>query len=165
MSLGESKNLVFMGSEDEKKKAKRANDLLNTNLALNTTGRAKEIVKETAMMRNGVEAWVRLRERFSKTTGAASYAEIFKHNWANTKSFEDKRREWGAKLGRLPAGSLSDAAKKALALAGASMSHQTALEQHLRLKSPQSRTDLAKTVGAYLSTMYTSGGKPTPMEI
>ncbi len=47
------------------------------------------------MARSGVEAWVRLRERFSKTTGATSYAVIFKYNWASNKSFEDKCRKIG----------------------------------------------------------------------
>ena len=44
------------------------------------------------------------------------------------------------------------------------MSHQTALEQHLRLKSPQAWPDLVKTVNTYLNTMYTSS-EATPMEI
>ncbi len=78
--MGESKNVVYTGTE-EKKQARCANDLLCTILALNTAGRAKEIVKETAVARNGVEAWVRLHERFSKTTGATSHTEISKYNW------------------------------------------------------------------------------------
>ncbi len=79
MSLDESKNLMFTGTDEEKEKAKCANGLLYTILALNTTWRAKEIGKETAMTRNGVEVWVKLRDKFSKTTGATSYAEIFKY--------------------------------------------------------------------------------------
>ena len=90
MSLDESKNLVIAGAEEEKDKAKCANGLLYTILALNTTGREKEFVKETTLTRNGDEAWVRLRERFSKTTGATSLSEIFKYQCANNKSFEDK---------------------------------------------------------------------------
>ncbi len=78
MTLDELKNLVFTGTEDEQKLAKAANDLLYTILALNTTGRPRQIVKKTATMRSGVETWVKLRERFTKTTGATSYAEIFK---------------------------------------------------------------------------------------
>ncbi len=68
-------------------------------------------------------------------------------------------------MNRLPTGSLSDAAKEAMAIDGACVSHQTVLEQHLRLKSPQSWADLAKTVDAYLSTMYSGGVEPTPVEI
>ncbi len=81
------------------------------------------------------------------------------------RSFEDKWREWSAKMSRLPAGSLSDAAKEALAIEAASASQQAALEQHLRLKSPQKWEDLVAAVGAYVSTMYKSGSKPTPMDI
>ena len=44
------------------------------------------------------------------------------------------------------------------------MSHQTALEQRLRLKSPQAWPDLAKTVDTYWNTMCTSS-EATPMEI
>ena len=142
MTLDESKNLVFTGTDEEQKQAKAANDLLCTILALNTTGRARQIVKETTSKRSGVEAWVRPRERFSKTTGATSHAEIFKYNWHDGKSFEDKWRDWTSKMQRLPAGSLSDAAKEALAIEAANMSNQAALEQHLRLKNPQNWTSL-----------------------
>ena len=124
MTLEESKNLVFTGTEDEQKQAKAANDLLFTILALNTTPRARQIVRETTTKRSGVEAWVRLRERFSKTTGATSYAEIFKYNWHGGKSFEDKWRDWTSKMQRLPAGSLSDAAKEALAIEAANISNR-----------------------------------------
>ncbi len=53
----------------------------------------------------------------------------------------------------------------ALAIDGASVSHQTAFEQHMRSKNPQGRTDSAKTSDAYLSAMYSGGVEPTPMEI
>ena len=66
--------MTFVGDSAVQQQA--ANDLLYTILALNTSGRAKQIVKEN-MGRNGVEAWVRLRERFGKTTGATTYVDIF----------------------------------------------------------------------------------------
>ncbi len=110
MTLEESKNFVFTSTEDEQKQATAANDLLFTILASKTTGRARQIVKETTTNRSGVEAWVRLRERFSETTGETSYAEIFKYKWHGGKSFEDKWRDWISKMSRPPAGSLSDAA-------------------------------------------------------
>ena len=61
-------------------KCKAACDFLFTMLAMLTVGRAKQIIKECSITRNGAEAWVKLRERFGKTTGATSYAEIFKYN-------------------------------------------------------------------------------------
>jgi hypothetical protein len=157
--------LVFTGTEDEQRQAKAANDLLFTILALNTTGRATQIVTETTTKRSGVEAWVRLSERFSKTTGATSYAEILKYKWHGDKSLEDKWRDWTSKASRLPARSWSDAAKEALAIDAANISNHAALEQHVRLRSPQNWTSLVATIDSYLSTMYASGAETTPMEI
>ena len=68
-------------------------------------------------------------------------------------------------MSRLPAGSLSDAAKEALAIEAANISNQAALKQHLRLRSPQNWTSLVAMLDSYLSTMYAGGAKPTPMEI
>ncbi len=93
-------------------------------LALSTEGSAKQIVKEVTVARNGVEAWVRLRERFSETTGATSYAEIFKFKWTSPRSFEDKWRECGAKVSQLPKGSLSGAAKEALVIEVVNLARQ-----------------------------------------
>ncbi len=137
MTIVESKNLIFTSTDDEKTKARCAKDLLYAILTMNTIGSAKEIVKEVTVPRSGVEASVRLRERFSRTTGATSHAEIFQFIWTSNKSFEDDWREWGAKMSKLSAGSLSDSAKEALAIECASIAHQTALDQHTRLKSPQ----------------------------
>ncbi len=137
MTLDRLKNHLHSGKEDEKKQAKRANALLYAILASNTAGRAKQLAKEVTVAQNCVDAWVRLWERFRKTTGARMYDEIFNLSWTSTRPFDDKLREWGAKMSRLPSGSLSVAAKEAVAIGGTSMAHQTALEQLLRLKSPQ----------------------------
>ena len=107
--------MTFIGDMAAKQQA--ANDLLYAILALNTSGRAKQIVKKN-VGRNSVEAWVRLRERFGKTTGATTYVEIFRFNWTGG-SFGDKMRLWVKKTSRLPSGALSDAAKEALAIEGA----------------------------------------------
>ncbi len=68
-------------------------------------------------------------------------------------------------MSRLPAGSLSDAAKEALAIEAASVSQQAALKQCWRLQSRQKWQDLVATVDSYMFTMYTSGSEPTPMHI
>ena len=60
---------------------------------------------------------------------------------------------------------MSDAAKEALAIEAPNILNQAALEQHLRLRSPQNWTSLVAIVDFYISTMYTSGAEPTPMEI
>ena len=164
-TLDQAKLAPKMGAnEADVAKFAAACDFLFTTLAMQTTGRAKQIVKECSQTRNGAEAWVRLRERFGRTTGATSYAEIFKFTWTSSRPFEDKWREWCDKVSRLPGGSLSDVAKEALAIEGVSAAHQTALEQHLRLRSPQGWAELTKSVDTYMSTMYASS-EPTPMDI
>ena len=53
-------------------------------VAANTSGVAKNIVKEEFKNRSGMVAWVRLRERFSNATGAWCDTETFKVQWSAT---------------------------------------------------------------------------------
>ncbi len=46
MTPDQAKNVTHQGTEDEKRKAKYANELLSAILALNTAGTAKQIVKD-----------------------------------------------------------------------------------------------------------------------
>ncbi len=78
---------------DEKNKTKYAKDLLYAIFALNTAGRAKQVVKATSASRNGCEVWVRLRERFREGIGATSYVEISNFGQIAHRYSEDKWRQ------------------------------------------------------------------------
>ena len=131
-------------------------------LAKNVTGRAKDIVKEEVASRSGIAAWARLRAIFSRSSGSQTYNDIFRFGWSAASNFEDQWRAWVDKVGRLPKGSLGDGALEALAIEGAKACRQGALEQHMRLNSPQKWTQLVTSVEHYLGTMR---NEAVPMEV
>ena len=61
--------------------------------------------------------------------------------------------------------SLGDDARETLTIAGLEKAKERALEQHLRLRAPQTWTVLCASVDQYLRTTVDSGSQPTPMEI
>ena len=61
--------------------------------------------------------------------------------------------------------SLGDAARETLTIAGLEKAQERSLEQHLRLRTPQTSTVLCASVDQYLRTTVDSGSQPTPMEI
>ena len=61
--------------------------------------------------------------------------------------------------------SLGDDARETLTIAGLEKAKERALEQHLRLRAPQSWTLLCASVDQYLRTTVDSGSQPMPMEI
>ena len=83
-----------------------ASRMLFSVLATNTSGRARDIVKDFQVDKNGVKAWVRLRDRFGKTTGATSFTQVFSYPRARDKPSEDLWREWVRLVSRLPRGLL-----------------------------------------------------------
>ena len=63
------------------------------------------------------------------------------------------------------ADSLDCDARETLTIAGLEKAKEKALEQHLRLRAPQTWTVLCASVDQYLRTTVDSGSQPTPMEI
>ena len=61
--------------------------------------------------------------------------------------------------------SLGDDARETLTIAGLEKAKERALEQHLRLRAPQTWTALCASVVQYLRTTVDSGSQPMPMEI
>ena len=61
--------------------------------------------------------------------------------------------------------SLGDDARETLTIAGLEKAKERALEQHLRLRAPQTWTVLCASVDQYLRTTVDSGSRPTPKEI
>ena len=61
--------------------------------------------------------------------------------------------------------SLGDDARETLTIAGLEKAKERALEQHLRLRAPQTWTVLCASVDQYLRTTVDSSSRPTPVEI
>ena len=61
--------------------------------------------------------------------------------------------------------SLGDDVCETLTIAGLEKAKERALEQHLRLRAPQTWTVLCASVDQYLRTTVDSGSQPTPLEI
>ena len=61
--------------------------------------------------------------------------------------------------------SLGDDARETLTVAGLEKANERSLEQHLRLRAPQTWTVLCASVDQYLRTTVDSSSQPTPMEI
>ena len=59
-------------------------------LAATTSGRAKELVKQGLSERKDMNAFGRVRERFSKTAGVAKLSDVFQFQWTSPDSLEDK---------------------------------------------------------------------------
>ena len=62
-------------------------------LAATTFGRAKELVKQGLSERNGMIAFGRIRERFSKTAGVAKLSDVFQFQWTSSDSLEGRVAE------------------------------------------------------------------------
>ena len=60
--------------------------------------------------------------------------------------------------------SLGDDARETLAIAGLEKVKERSLEQHLRLRAPQTWTVLCASVDQYLRTTADSSSQPTSME-
>ena len=131
--------------------------VLHTVLAANTAGRAKVIAREDTT-KNGAWAWAKLHEKFGRDSGATSFTEVFQYSWPRAKPFEDVWREWVEKVSKIPQGSRRSQAIEQLTISGLSRHGQTELENHLRLKAPQTQVE------KYLSTIYTQQS-PQPMDI
>ena len=61
--------------------------------------------------------------------------------------------------------SLGDDARETLTIAGLEKAKERSLEQHLRLRAPQTWTVLCASVDQFLRTTVDSGSQPTPMGI
>ena len=121
--------------QDKGEKFAAANVMLFSVLAVNTTGRARDIVKEHR--RDGAAAWLRLKERFGKTSGATTFSEVFAFPWKQVSTLEDIWMAWTKLVGRLPPNGLSDEALETLTVNGIAQAGHRELEQHLRLLAPQ----------------------------
>ena len=153
------------GEEQERENGTAGVKALYSMLASTTSGRAEELVKQGLSDRNGMIAFGRIRERFGKTAGVAKLSDVFQFQWTSFDSLEDKWLRW-LKLARQEnMTSLGDDARETLTIACLERAKERSLEQHLRLRSPQTWTVLRASVDQYLRTTVDSISQPTPMEI
>ena len=126
---------------------------------------AKELVKRGLIDRNGMIALGRIRERFGKTAGVAKPPDVFQLQWTSSDSLEDKWLRWQKPVRQVNMTSLGDDARETLTIARLEKAKERSLEQHLRLRAPQTWTVLCASVDQYLRKTMDSSSQPTPLEI
>ena len=114
-------------------------------------------MKQGLSERNGTIAFGRIRERFGKTAGVAKLSDVFQFQWTSPGSLEDKWLRWQKLTRQMNMTSLGDDARETLTIADLEKAKERSLEQHLRLRAPQTWTVLCASVD--------SNSRPTPMEI
>ena len=156
---------ILQGDEQERLNRAAGVKALYSMLAATTSGRAKELVKKGLSERNGMIAFGRIRERFGKTAGVAKLPDVFQFQWTSPDSLGDKWLRWQKLMRQVNMTSLGDDARETLTIAGLEKTSERALEQHLRLRAPQTWTVLCASVDQYLRTTVGSGSQPMPLEI
>ena len=163
--VDEGAKWLLQGSEQEQRDRTAGVKALYTMLASTTSGRAKDLVKQGLSDRNGVIAFGRVRERFGKTAGVAKLSDVFQFQWTSSDSLEDKWLRWLKLMRQVSMTLLGDDARETLTIAGLEKAKERSLEQHLRLRAPQTWSVLCASVDQYLRTTVDSCSQPTPMEL
>ena len=138
---------------------------LKSMLAVTTSGRAKELAKQGLNERSGMIAFGRVRERFGKTAGVAKLSDVFQFQWTSPDSLEDKWLRGQKLMRQVNMTSLGNDARETLTIDGQEKAKERSLEQHLRLRAPQTWTMLCANMDQYSRTTVDSGSQPGTMEI
>ena len=85
-------------------------------------------------------------EGYGKTAGVAKLSDVFQFQWTSPDSLEDKWLRWQKLMRQVNMTSLGDDARETLTIAGLEKAKERALEQHLRLRAPQTWTVLCASV-------------------
>ena len=133
---------ILQGSEQEQRDRTAGVIALHSMLASTTSSRAKELVKQRMSDQNGMIAFGRVRERFGKTAGVGKLSDVLRFQWTSSDSLEAKWLRWLKLMRQVNLTSLGDDARETLTIAGLEKAKERSLEQHLRLRAPQTWTVL-----------------------
>ena len=81
----------------------------------------------------------KFRERFGKTVGVAKLTDVFQFQWTSNENLENKWMKWVKLMRQVGTTSHGDDARETLTIAGLEKARERNLEQHLRLRAPQTR--------------------------
>ena len=146
----EGANWIMQGASKNSENRAAGVKALYSTLASTTSGRAKELVKQGMSDRNGMVAFGRIRERFGKTAGVAKLTDVFQFQWTSSDSLDDKWLRWMKLMRQVNMTSLGDNARETLTIAGLEKAKELSLEEHLRLRAPQTWVVLCANVDWYL---------------
>ena len=148
---------ILQGEEQERENRTAVVEALCSMLASTTPGRAKELLKQGLSDRNDMMTFGRIRERFGKTACVAKLSEPGQSGGQVAEMAEaDEACEHDL---------CGDDARETLTIAGLEKAKERSLEQHLRLRAPQTWTVLSASVVQFLRTTVDSSSQTTPMEI
>ena len=105
-----------------------------------------------------------VRERFGKTAGVAKLSDVFQFQWASSDSLDDKWLKWVKLMRQVSMTSMTLVRRSRSLVSG--KPKKRSLDQHLRLRVPQTWVVLCTSVDQYLrTTVDSSAAQPTSMEI
>ena len=157
---------ITQGTEPQQRERAAGVKALCSMLAATTSGRAKQIVKQGVADKNGMIAFGRLRERFGKTAGVAKLTDDLQFQWNSNENLDDKWMKCVKLMRHLGTTSLGDDARDTLSIVGLQRAKEQDLEQHLRLRAPETWVVSCACADQYLRTTVDSiSTQPTPMDI
>ena len=143
---------ILQGDEQDRENRTAGVKALYSMPAVTTSGRAKELVKQGVSERNGNDrVWKDTRAIRQDCWSGEALGRVSVPSGHPPDSLEDKWLRWQRLMRPSNMTSLDDDAREKLTIAGLEKAKERALEQHLRLRAPQTWTVLRASVDQCLS--------------